>query len=126
LTDGAFHCGGKLAKLLSLQYGWKRRCREELPSSRRGDPRRPDYFQLAPIVAEAYNTAQVVPIVGFKTGVVIRRRIEVGLNVQGVYGFKSCQDMLFDYSYKVKAQETAVFESKGTGVFAAFSIGYRF
>lgn len=86
----------------------------------------PDYFQLAPIVAEAYNTVQVVPILGFKTGVVIRRRIEVGLNVQGVYGFKSYQDMFFDYSYKGEAQETAIFESKGTGVFAALSIGYRF
>jgi hypothetical protein len=86
----------------------------------------PDYFQLAPIVAEAYNTVQVVPILGFKTGVVIWRRIEVGLNVQGVYGFKSYQDMFFDYSYRGEIQETAVFESKGTGVFAALSIGYRF
>ena len=86
----------------------------------------PDYFQLAPIVAEAYNTVQVVPILGFKTGVVIWRRIEVGLNVQGVYGFKSYQDMFFDYSYKGDIQETAIFESKGTGVFAALSIGYRF
>lgn len=86
----------------------------------------PDYFQLTPIVAKAYNTLQIVPALGFKTGVAIRHRIDVGLTVRGVYGFKSYQDLFFEYSYKGIPQEMAVFESKGTGVFVALSLGYRF
>jgi hypothetical protein len=86
----------------------------------------PEYFELEPISAEQFNTTQIVPSIGFKTGVVLWKRIELGLTVQGVLGFKSYQNMYFKYSYKGVPQETAIFEANGTGVYTALSIGYRF
>lgn len=86
----------------------------------------PEYFELEPISAEQFNTTQIVPSIGFKTGIVLWKRIELGLTVQGVLGFKSYQNMYFKYSYKGEPQETAVFEAKGTGIYTALSIGYSF
>lgn len=86
----------------------------------------PEYFELEPISGEQFNTTQIVPSLGIKTGFVVWKRIELGLTIQGVLGFKSYQNMYFKYSYKGVPQETAVFEAKGTGVFTALSIGYRF
>lgn len=86
----------------------------------------PEYFELEPISAEQFNTTQIVPSIGIKTGVLLWKRIELGLTVQGVLGFNSYQNMYFKYSYKGVPQETAVFEANGTGVYTALSIGYRF
>ena len=86
----------------------------------------PDYVQLADIRAEVFNTVQVVPVVGFKTGFLLWRRVDLGVNVQGVWGFKSYTDLYFDYAYRGEVQETAVFEATGTGIFTALHLGYRF
>lgn len=86
----------------------------------------PEYIELEPISAQTFNNSQIVPSLGFKTGVVLWKRIEIGLTIQGVLGFKSYQNMYFKYSYKGVLQETAVFEANGTGIYTAFSIGYRF
>jgi hypothetical protein len=85
----------------------------------------PEYFELEPISAEQFNTTQIVPSIGIKTGVLLWKRIELGLTVQGVLGFKSFQNMYFKYSYKGVPQETAVFEANGTGIYTALSVGYR-
>jgi len=86
----------------------------------------PDYQELQPILIDSYNTTQIVPALGIKTGVMLWKRIELGLTVQGVLGFKSFQNMYFKYSYNGIPQETAVFEANGTGIYTALSIGYRF
>lgn len=86
----------------------------------------PEYVELEPILVESNNTTQIVPSLGFKTGFVLWKRIELGLTVQGVLGFKSYQNLYFKYSYKGVPQETAVFEANGTGIYTALSIGYRF
>lgn len=86
----------------------------------------PEYEQLEYITAEHFNTLQIVPVAGLKSGFVLWKRIDIGLTMQGVWGFKSYQNMYFKYAYKGVPQETAVFEAKGTGIYAAFSVGYRF
>ncbi|HRO73974.1 MAG TPA: hypothetical protein PK611_09915, partial [Saprospiraceae bacterium] len=86
----------------------------------------PEYFELEPISAKQFNTTQVVPSLGLKTGITLWKHIDLGLTIQGVLGFKSFQNMYFKYTYKGVPQETAVFEAKGTGIYTAFSIGYRF
>ncbi|MBK8622838.1 MAG: hypothetical protein IPN79_14055 [Saprospiraceae bacterium] len=85
----------------------------------------PEYIELEPISAQTFNNSQIIPSIGFKTGIVLWKRIELGLTVQGVLGFKSYQNMYFKYSYKGVPQETAVFEANGTGIYTALSIGYR-
>ncbi|HRO09777.1 MAG TPA: hypothetical protein PK047_13000 [Saprospiraceae bacterium] len=86
----------------------------------------PEYFELEPISAKKFNTTQIVPSLGLKTGITLWKHIDLGLTIQGVLGFKSFQNMYFKYTYKGVPQETAVFEAKGTGIYTAFSIGYRF
>jgi hypothetical protein len=86
----------------------------------------PEYIELEPISAQTFNNSQIVPSLGLKTGVILWKRIELGLTVQGVLGFKSYQNMYFKYSYKGVPQETAVFEANGTGIYTTLSIGYRF
>lgn len=86
----------------------------------------PDYFELEPIWVKPHNTKQIVPSIGVKMGYVFWKRLELSLQIQGVYGFKSFQNMYFNYSYKGVPQEIAVFEATGTGVFTSLSIGYRF
>ncbi len=89
-------------------------------------PDGPDYVQLADITAQAYNTVQAVPVLGFKTGVALWRRIDLGISVQDVLSVKSYQDIYFPYACRGVEQETAVFEAKGTGIFTSLNLGYRF
>jgi hypothetical protein len=86
----------------------------------------PEYVQNELVSAEQFNSTQIVPSIGFKTGAVLWKRIELGLIVQGVLGFKSYQNMYFAYSYRGVPQKTAVFEANGTGIYTAFSVGYKF
>jgi hypothetical protein len=86
----------------------------------------PDYAELEPVTAEPLNTVQVVPTLGFKTGIALWRRLDLSFTVQGVYGFKSYQNMFYKYAYRGVPQETAVFEATGTGMFYTLGIGYRF
>jgi len=85
----------------------------------------PDYFQIGPITVDKFKTSQFVPFIGFKTGFVFWKRLDIGFTFQGVYGFKSYQDMFFTYSYRGEPQETAVFEATGTGLFCTFNLGFR-
>lgn len=89
-------------------------------------PNGPDYIQTDPVITETFNTTQIVPSFGFKTGFVFWNRLDLGLDFRWVFGFKSFQDMYFEYSYKGVPQETAIFEATGTGLFTALSLGYRF
>ena len=86
----------------------------------------PDYAELEPVTAEPLNTVQVVPTLGFKTGIALWRRLDLSFTVQGVYGFKSYQNMFYKYASRGVPQETAVFEATGTGMFYTLGIGYRF
>lgn len=86
----------------------------------------PNYFELEPMSAEPMNTTQIVPSLGFRTGFLFWKRIDIGLGVQGVYAFKPYQKMYLKYQYKGTAQPMAEYESTGTGLFVTFGIGYRF
>ena len=85
----------------------------------------PDYVQTSPIQVESLNTIQPIPTIGLKSGIVFWKRLELGLDVQGVYAFKSYQNMYLDYEYLGEPQPTAVYETTGTGVFTAIFLGYR-
>jgi hypothetical protein len=86
----------------------------------------PDYFELEPVIAEPRNTVQVVPSLGFRTGFVFWKRLDINLSVQGVYGFKAYQKMYMKYQYKGVIQPPAEYEATGTGVFVMLGAGYRF
>ncbi|MEO0273387.1 MAG: hypothetical protein ABIM30_09975 [candidate division WOR-3 bacterium] len=86
----------------------------------------PNYFELGPISAEPMNTTQIVPSLGFRTGFVFWKRLDLGLGVQGVYAFRAYQKMYLEYQYKGVVQPMAEYESTGTGLFVTLGIGYRF
>jgi hypothetical protein len=86
----------------------------------------PDYFELEPMSATNKNTSQIVPSLGFRTGFLFWKRLDVGLGVQGVYAFKAYQKMYLKYQYKGIVQPMAEYESTGTGLFVTLGIGYRF
>lgn len=86
----------------------------------------PDYFELEPITAESLNTSQLTPTLGFRTGFVFWKRLDLGLSVHGTYGFKAYQRKFFKYSYRGVPQETAIFEDTGTGMVVALGVGFRF
>lgn len=86
----------------------------------------PSYFELEPMSAEPMNTAQIVPSLGFHTGFVFWKRLDVGITFQGVYAFKPYQKMYLKYQYKGVVQPMAEYESTGTGLFVGLGIGYRF
>lgn len=86
----------------------------------------PNYFELEPMSAEPMNTTQIVPSIGFRTGFVFWKRLDIGLGIQGVYAFKPYQKMYLKYQYKGVVQPMAEYESTGTGLFVTFGIGYRF
>lgn len=86
----------------------------------------PNYFELEPMSAEPRNTTQVVPSLGFRTGFVFWKRLDLGLGVQGVYAFRPYQKMYLKYQYKGIPQPMAEYESTGTGLFVTLGIGYRF
>lgn len=89
-------------------------------------PNGPEYFQTADMEVDKLNTTQIVPSLGIKTGFIFWKRLDLGLSIQGVYGFKSYQNMYFHYSYKGIPQETAVFQATGTGLFCSLNLGFRF
>jgi hypothetical protein len=86
----------------------------------------PDYIGIEPTEAEPYNTFQITPTGGIKTGFVFWKRLDIGLQVQGVYGYKPYQKLTLKYKYKGIVQPNAIYASDGTGLFYTFSIGYRF
>lgn len=86
----------------------------------------PNYFELEPISAVPLNTIQIVPSVGFRTGIVFWKRLDLGLTFQGVLGHKPYQKMYFKYEYKGVPQKTGEFEANGTGLYVTLGVGYRF
>lgn len=86
----------------------------------------PSYFELEPMSAETMNTTQIVPSLGFRTGFVFWKRLDIGLGVQGVYAFKAYQKMYLKYQYNGEIQPMAEYESTGTGLFVTLGVGYRF
>lgn len=86
----------------------------------------PHYFELEPMEAIPMNTSQIVPSLGFRTGFVFWKRLELGLSVQGVYAFRPYQKMYLKYQYKGTVQPMAEYESTGTGLFVTLGVGYRF
>lgn len=86
----------------------------------------PNYFELEPMEAIPMNTTQIVPSLGFRTGFVFWKRLDLGLGVQGVYAFRPYQKMYLKYQYKGIPQPMAEYESTGTGLFVTLGIGYRF
>lgn len=88
-------------------------------------PHGPDYVQTAPMRTEAFRTFHVLPSLGVNMGFVFWKRLELGLDIQGVYGFKPIQRLYFTYSYKGVPQGTAIFETTGTGIFSTIKVGYR-
>lgn len=86
----------------------------------------PNYFEKEPPIAEPRNTTQIVPSLGFRTGFVFWKRLDIGLSFQGVYAFKPYQKMYLDYNYKGIDQPRAEYESTGTGLFVTLGVGYRF
>jgi len=89
-------------------------------------PNGPDYVQIGALSVSTNQITQFAPVLGVDIGLNCCKRIDFRLSLLGVYAFKSFQDMYFTYSYKGVPQETAVFESTGTGIFTSLSIGYRF
>lgn len=86
----------------------------------------PNYFELEPMEAIPMNTTQIVPSLGFRTGFVFWKRLDIGLGVQGVYAFKPYQKMYLKYEYKGTPQPMVEYESTGTGLFVTLGVGYRF
>lgn len=85
----------------------------------------PVYFETQPIYVLKHSITQIVPTAGFSLGTVFFKRIELSLTCQGIYGFRSFQDMYFEYTYYDEPQETAIFQGKGTGLYTSINIGYR-
>lgn len=86
----------------------------------------PYYFETEPIMAEVFNTTQITPTFGLKTGFVFWKRLDIGLAIQGVYAAKPYQKMILKYNYKGIPQPDAIYSSSGTGLFYSIGIGYRF
>ena len=85
----------------------------------------PDYTMNEPFYYN-YNFFQIVPLLSVKAGLVIWNRLDLHIDIQGVYGFKSYQTMYLNYSYKGIKQSTAIVEARGTGFFPSIGIGYKF
>lgn len=86
----------------------------------------PSYFELEPMWAEWKNNTQIVPSLGFRTGFVFWKRLDIGLGFQGVYAFKPYQKLYLRYQYKGVEQPLAEYETTGTGLFVTLGVGYRF
>jgi len=85
----------------------------------------PDYYQAEIPYSEGYDTTQIVPSLGVRTGVKLYKRLSIGLNIQGVYAFKTYQKIFFNYTYKNDPTvRTAVFDSRGTGLFSTLFLSF--
>lgn len=88
---------------------------------------KPDNFELLKdIEADAFSNTQIVPVLGIKLGYAFWSRLELFIDVQQVFGFKTIQELRMSYIYKGVEQPQAISYSDGTGRFWALGIGYRF
>ncbi len=78
------------------------------------------------MIAKAYNTFQAVPTGGIKIGFVLWKHLDIGIQAQGIYGYKPYQKLTLKYKYKGVEQPDAIYASDGTGIYYTLSVGYRF
>lgn len=84
----------------------------------------PDYYQTAYPTSQGRSNFQVVPGLGLRMGIKFLRRMEFGVCIQGVYGYKKFQELTFKYTYRDELNErTAIFESNGTGLYSSLFLG---
>lgn len=84
----------------------------------------PDYFQTEYPTSQGRSNFQVVPGLGVRMGIKFLKRMEFGVCIQGVYGYKRFQELTFKYNYRDELTErTAKFESNGTGLYSNFFLG---
>lgn len=84
----------------------------------------PDYFQTEYPTSQGRSNFQVVPGLGVRMGIKFLKRMEFGVCIQGVYGYKRFQELTFKYNYRDELTErTAKFESNGTGLYSCFFLG---
>jgi hypothetical protein len=86
----------------------------------------PNYFEVAPKTAETFKTTQIVPILGFRTGFLFWKRLDVNVTFEGLYAYKVYQKEYIYYNYKGGSNQTGAYEATGTGLFVTLGIGYRF
>ncbi len=81
----------------------------------------PEYYQNKPATSEHSEFTQLVPSLGIQGGIKIAKRIEVGLRMQAVYGFRTYQKITLHYTYKDDplTDRVAIFDSRGTGIFSS-------
>lgn len=72
-----------------------------------------------------YLTTQIVPELGLEFGVVVFKRIDLGLTISHAFGHKSFQDLTFEYTYRGLPQPTAKWYSDGTAWFSTIGIGFK-
>jgi len=84
-----------------------------------------NYFQIATPSLEVFKTTQIIPSLGVRAGIKISKKVAIGLNIQGVYAFKTYQKIIFEYTYKDDpTPRKAVFDSKGTGLFSSIFVSF--
>ena len=88
----------------------------------------PDYFQTDYPTSHGHSNFQVVPSLGIKMGIKFLKRMEFGVCIQGVYGYKQFQELTFKYTYKDDplTERVAKFVSNGTGLYSSFFLGVNF
>lgn len=85
----------------------------------------PDYYQTKLPISEGKSNFQLVPVIGINIGIKFLKRIEAGILIQGIYGYRTFQSFEFYYYYKDSPaiERTARFESRGTGINSALYLG---
>ena len=86
----------------------------------------PNLKVLRDVEAKAVSNLQLVPELGLKFGYAFWNRLELFIDIQGVFGHKMFQELKMSYSYKGVVQPEAINYSEGSGTFFAYGIGYRF
>ena len=75
---------------------------------------------------EAFLNSQIVPVLGLKFGYALWDRLELFIDIHGVYGHKTIQDFSISYSYNGIEQPEANSYADGSGWFLGYGIGWRF
>ncbi len=75
----------------------------------------------------SYTNTQIAPSLGIKFGVIIKRTIILGINIQGVYSHKSYAKIIVNYYNKDSptVMRQAIAEGTGTGIYNSINLGIR-
>lgn len=82
-------------------------------------------IQVIGVDGNAYSKFQIVPVAGIKLGYALWGRIELFINIKGVWGYKTIQDFALSYRYDGIEQPTSRNYADGSGWFLGYGIGYR-